>query len=143
MDPSSDQTPAGPSPAGKDLFAFLEALPLPVIVGSVDDSTVVYANRSQLEAMCAASLDEVVGRAASDFVHPSQVDRVAAMARELIGGSPSARLNDLKVVKCDGSEGHVDLHAVLMTLDGRPVSVMISVDLTDRILLERQMAASR
>jgi signal transduction histidine kinase len=132
MDRPLDSDGAGPALAGTDLYALLEALPLPVIVSSARDATVLFANSCQLRTMRASGPGDVVGRPISDFVHPCDIHRLVEAGADLRAYGTAARIEALRGVDCEGSEFEADVHTVLMQMDAEPVTVTISVDPRDR-----------
>jgi diguanylate cyclase (GGDEF)-like protein/PAS domain S-box-containing protein len=94
------------------------------------EGCVVYVNPAGARAIAAASVDELVGRMITDFVHPDSIapmlDRIAALRREGDSTDPAEAV----MLRLDGSTVDAEIVSVLSCWDGKPAYQVIFRDLT-------------
>ncbi len=105
-----------------------------------EDGIVLYANPALLRLLGATSSEEVVGRATSDFVHPSSRAVVGQRIREMLAtGEPVAPQEEV-FQRLDGEA--IDVEVVAAPCGGRAIMVHVR-DISARKEAERQLETVR
>jgi diguanylate cyclase (GGDEF)-like protein/PAS domain S-box-containing protein len=108
--------------------SLVEHNPHPMAVHS--GGVIVYVNRAAIKEIGAGSLDDLVGRSITDFVHsgsiPDMVDRLMSLAAE--GDFTDAA--EAQMVRFDGSIIDMEIVSVLTKWRGEPAYQVIFRDLT-------------
>ena len=109
---------------------------LPVAVRIVQDAKVVFANLADAHLHGFASPEEEMGADAITHVATSEADRILDMHRRRMAGEPVPRRIETRHRRRDGGEVLVEADAERMIFKGRPASLVVIRDLTDRKRVE-------
>ena len=123
----------------RDLRRVIESSPEGIAV--LRDERWVFANRALLEALGYARAGELIGRAASEIVHPD--DRLAALA---LGSSPQTADPgelELRYRKASGEYACMEIRAAALSeFEGAPALLVSARDITERKRLQAQLLVS-
>ncbi|MGE4298144.1 MAG: PAS domain S-box protein [Desulfovibrionaceae bacterium] len=124
--------------------SLFEDAPDAVVLADADTGGIVHANE-RAEALCGEAGRELVGLAFEDLAPASRRDAAHALFREQVAGLRMGRKSrmDWHVAGGDGRDVPVDMSMQLGTWSGRTVVLVIVRDMTDRVLAEQQIRASR
>jgi PAS domain S-box-containing protein len=92
---------------------------------------VIYASRSLAE-ICGRSAESMLGTELGDVIHPDDREATLQRARERADGRAPVGMNQLRVVRPDGTIRDVETQGALRTIDGRDVIVVSAIDVTER-----------
>ena len=109
---------------------------LPVAVRIVQDEKIVFANRADalLHGYCRP--EEEIGLTAPSQVAPEDIPRVRGYAERRRAGQPAPRRYEARRLRRDGSELLAEMEVERTHFDGRPASLVVIRDLTDRKRVE-------
>lgn len=110
---------------------FVEALPNAVLV--LDREEVLFANQATLNLLGFDMWGEVVGKSLLEFLHESEREGVLnhlTAARRSIDFDESL---ETKICRADGEEVNIELGARRIMFRGRPATMAVVHDVTDRI----------
>ena len=102
------------------------------------DEGIVYANPAAASLFGARSVDALLGRAVSDFVHPDRRDNFRARERHLRENNQSD-LKAEKFVRLDGQVRDVEVVMASVTYGGKPATQILTRDITERRRAEEQL----
>jgi len=101
------------------------------------DDRVLYANPACVSFFGARSIEEVLGRAPLDFVHPDERDQVRELVQR-VSSSPAANpASEQKWLTFDGSVRLVQAVRASIPWEGRPAVIVIGHDITELRAAER------
>lgn len=106
------------------------------------DERFMYANDT-FAAMFGYQRGEFVGRRMVDCVTPDSVDEVMRNYRRRISGEVQAIHYFTKGVRKDGRIVHLELHASRVECRGRPALAGVALDITERVMAQRELSRSR
>jgi diguanylate cyclase (GGDEF)-like protein/PAS domain S-box-containing protein len=110
-----------------------------ISVHGVEDLSFLYANPTTLSAL-GYSREELAGRKALDFVHPEDREFLGRKFSEGVARGEGAA--EFRVKRRDGSYRWVEsIGKVTSGEDGRPVALVISRDITDRVQRTEELRA--
>ncbi|HCE56415.1 MAG TPA: hypothetical protein DER09_01135 [Prolixibacteraceae bacterium] len=106
------------------------------------EGKIVLTNNAAVQAVGASGLSDLLGKSAIEFVHPD--DREIAVARivNLLQTGKPAPLFEERMIKMDGSVIEVEVAAVRTNFKGKPASLVVLRDITDRKLAEKALKES-
>jgi PAS domain S-box-containing protein len=112
---------------------------LPEAVCVVCDDIIVYANDAAARLYGVEAPDRLIGRSADDFVPPDALDRVREWRRMLfaLGVAP---IEEQRRRRVDGSIFYVDATALQIDWTGRPARIVVSRDVTARVISRQALA---
>jgi len=110
----------------------------PAGVAVTVDGRVVQANRA-LCAIWRMDMQQVIGRSAVEFVEPPQREVVARRVAQVLRGEAVENPVFYRIVRGDGTTGHVEVRSGRMTWAGRPAMLTMAQDVTDRVRLEEEL----
>ena len=94
---------------------------------------VIYASRSLAE-ICGRAPEKMIGIEVGELVHPDDREAVRQRGRERADGTAPIGMNQLRVVRPDGTIRDVETQGALRTIDGRDLIVVCAIDVTEREL---------
>ena len=109
---------------------------LPVAVRIVQDDKVVFANLADAHLHGYSRPELEFGLDPSKQVAPEEIDRLADLHRRRIAGEPVPRRTEVRGRRRDGSEVLTEIEAERTFFDGRPASLIVIRDLSDRKRVE-------
>ncbi len=118
----------------------IELSPTAMAVAS-RDGRIVYANPACLKLLGYDRVDELVGRAPLDVVHPDDRER----ARRRIERLPRVRRNssyEQRFVRRDGKVVCAEVESIDVVFDGQPAGLMLARDITERRELLARLAVT-
>jgi diguanylate cyclase (GGDEF)-like protein/PAS domain S-box-containing protein len=111
----------------------------PDIIAVHQDDVVTYVNPAGARILGASSPDELLGRRAHDLVHPDDHPLLDARIAAVRAGE-EAGLNEIRMVRLDGSVIDVEAVTVPVNHRGGRASQVMARDITDRKRAERALA---
>ncbi|MBD3402966.1 PAS domain S-box protein, partial [candidate division GN15 bacterium] len=97
----------------------------------VDDNTLRYVNRS-LANMLGFEPQELIGRHYTEYIHPSEIGKVARMYAMRMAGHPVTQRYETVLVNRDGKPVHVEFNSGVVAYEGRRAALAIVRDITER-----------
>jgi PAS domain S-box-containing protein len=92
---------------------------------------VIYVSRSLAE-ICGRPAEKMIGIELGDLVHPDDREAMRQRGRERADGTAPVGLNQLRIVRPDGTVRDVETQGALRTIDGRDLIVVSAMDVTER-----------
>ena len=92
---------------------------------------VIYVSRSLAE-ICGRSAEKMIGIELGDLVHPDDREAMRQRGQERADGTSPVGLNQLRIVRPDGTVRDVETQGSLRTIDGRDLIVVCVIDVTER-----------
>jgi PAS domain S-box-containing protein len=108
----------------------VEASPIPIWTNT--NGVIAYVNPAALRALGAAHPDQVLGRPATDFIHPDYHALVEERVSQMVEAETSAPLIEEKYVRLDGSLIDVEVIATPFSTSGGTVIQVMFQDITKR-----------
>jgi len=109
---------------------------LPESVRIVCDGAIVYANEEAARLYGAASADALIGRNADDLIPQDDTARIAEWRRSVLSLG-TVPMSEQRRRRIDGEIVYVDATAMRIDWQGRPATLVISRDVTSRVLGRR------
>ncbi|MFZ6027374.1 MAG: PAS domain S-box protein [Chloroflexota bacterium] len=116
--------------------ALLTAIPQPVLVTSLADGTVLYANQ-QIADLTGIPFEQIVGRRTPDFYH-DPADRLRFV--EALQKDGCVRSAEIEIKRLDGSLVWVEINIEMTSYQGMPATVCILEDISERKRSESLLA---
>jgi len=116
--------------------ALIENVPLGIVVHSA--GRVDFANPYMLRLVGASSPDEAVGQPVMRFVPPDSREVVAERLRVLYGKASGGPPIEERFLKLDGTPVDVEVSASSVEYAGRPASLVLVTDITERKRAEEE-----
>jgi PAS domain S-box-containing protein len=107
----------------------------------IQDGRVAYAN-VPLTRMIGRRMEDIVGQPFSDFVDPSERDRVQHAYDALLGPAGRTARLDTALRRADGGALPTEISAGPITYNGQPAAMVLLHDLTERRRLEQALRES-
>ncbi len=92
---------------------------------------VIYVSRSLAE-ICGRAAETMIGIELGDLVHPDDREAMRQRGRERADGRAPIGLNQLRIVRPDGTVRDLETQGALRRIDGRDVIVVCAIDVTER-----------
>lgn len=106
------------------------------------EGRIVLVNDAAVKLFGASSVDDLLGRASTDLVHPDDRERVASLHLKKLEDAKSVSRNKLKRIKLDGSDFMAEVSFTPLTWEGKRGGVVIVRDITESEAQERALVAS-
>ncbi|MDY6989465.1 MAG: PAS domain S-box protein [Thermodesulfobacteriota bacterium] len=100
-------------------------------IGIVQDGIMTYAN-PRLADMGDYPVEEVIGAPFAAFIHPDELQKVAAHYRNRMGGGNVPQSYETRLLHKDGGTIHGEISGGVVTYEGRPGDLIIVRDITGR-----------
>ena len=106
------------------------------------EGKIVLTNNAAVQAVGASGINDLLGKSAIEFVHPD--DRGIAVRRivDLLQSGKPAPLFEERMIKMDGSVIDVEVAAVRTNFKGKPASLVVLRDITERKLTQKALQES-
>jgi PAS domain S-box-containing protein len=98
--------------------------------------TIVFANSATVELLRMSSVDQLLGRAVLDFVHPDSRAIVAERMKEVSSRPRTLSPVQERLVRVDGSVVDVEMRAIPTTYENQPAVQLLARDITERKRME-------
>ena len=92
---------------------------------------VIYVSRSLAE-ICGRPPEKMIGIELGDLVHPDDREAMRQRGRERADGTAPIGMNQLRIVRPDGTVRDIETQGALRTIDGRDLIVVGAIDVTER-----------
>jgi two-component system, sporulation sensor kinase A len=115
--------------------------PEPITIHS--DGILIYANDAALKVVGAARIEEVVGKAIFDFLHPDYHDMETERIHSIIPAEERSECIEQKIIRLDGEI--IDVETSCICIDkylGKPVIQNVMRDITERKRTEEMIRKS-
>jgi len=109
---------------------------LPVAVRIIQEWKIVFANLADAHLHGYSKPEQEIGMNPADHLAPEEVARLASMHRRRMAGESVPRRFEVRCRRRDGSELLAEVEAERTFFDGRPASLVVIRDLTDRKRVE-------
>lgn len=103
------------------------------------DDKIVFINSAGVKLLGAQRAREIIGRSASNFIHPDDRKRIQARLRKLHEEHKPLRFIEHKIVRLDAVPIDVEMAAAPLTFEGKPAAQVILHDVTDRKRAEEEI----
>lgn len=113
----------------------------PTAISIAQDGRHKYVNHSALK-MLGYSEKELTSRSFIEFVHPDDRDLVMDRYHKRMNNEEVPNAYTLRTIAGDGSVKWIEMHAILVTWDGKPATLNFFNDITDRKKTEEALQAS-
>ena len=106
------------------------------------EGKIVLTNNAAVQAVGASGSNDLLGKSALEFVHPD--DREIAKGRiiDLLQTGKPAPVFEERMIKMDGSVIDVEVAAVRTNFKGKPASLVVLRDITERKLTQKALQES-
>jgi PAS domain S-box-containing protein len=101
------------------------------VVYDARSARLIYANQ-RLAEISGRPVEELIGVTLGSFVHPDDRESMRQRGRERASRAAPAGMNEMRVVRPDGSIRDVETQTVARTIDGRDVIIVWVMDVTER-----------
>ncbi|MEJ7728965.1 MAG: PAS domain S-box protein [Polyangiaceae bacterium] len=119
------------------LRGVIERLPDMIVVQRA--GVIVFANPSALAYVGATRLDQLVGRALADMVHPDEREAAIERAQSTFENQVPGPLQSFRTLRGDGKYGVLEVASAPMDFDGEPAVLVIARDVSERKELETRL----
>jgi len=106
------------------------------------DGEYAYANRATVELLGVESVDDLMGRDMSDFVHPEERDLLRERNERLYEDRDEAELTQTRIQRPDGTVRTILVRSVPIQYEGRDAAQTMMWDVTDQKEMERELRRS-
>jgi PAS domain S-box-containing protein len=103
---------------------------------------IIKVSNPRLEDFWDISLNEIIGRPFTDFVHPDSLTEVIDRYKQRIAGEFTPAIYQTMLKRKDGSRSYVELNAGVISYEGRPADLVIIRDINDRKRVEEALRRS-
>jgi PAS domain S-box-containing protein len=116
----------------------IEDLPEPILVHV--DGKIAFANAASAQVAGVASREELLGRELAEFATEATRETLKAWIGALRRGEHTARVELCFVRASDGRELHLEVKSMQIDFDGRPATLDVVRDVTERVEASRAAA---
>ena len=103
---------------------------------------VIVGASAEIERILRCAKGELQGKTFADFVHPSRVAGMTARYRRRQMGAEVLARHEVQLLRCDGSEVHVEIRAATMEYGGKPATLVFARDISDQKQAEDRLRES-
>jgi len=114
-----------------------ELTPDPVAVYS--EGVISFVNTAAVRRFGGKSPEDLIGKPLINFVHPDYRESIKARLRNVIAGSTAGNWLDAVLIDLAGASFEAEVTCTPVRYDGKPASMLIVRDLTDRRTAERRI----
>ena len=107
----------------------------------VQESIIKMCNRYVTEFL-GGSIEEILGRPFTDFIHPEALSEVIDRYNRRIAGESLTSQYETILMRKDGSRSYVELNAGIISYEGKPADLIIIRDMNDRKKAEETLRES-
>jgi PAS domain S-box-containing protein len=116
----------------------VEVSPAPITIYDAE-GILRYVNPAAVAFANADSADEVVGRPASEFVHPADREEIGRRIEQVIAEREPTEPTEFRFIALDGEEKYAETAGTPMTYEGEPAGQAILNDITERKRAQRKL----
>ncbi len=120
----------------------IEVSPAPIMIYGTD-GRLKYMNPAAVAFANADAPAEVVGRPASEFVHPEDREEIGRRIERVIADREPTAPTEFRFVALDGEVKYAETAGAPMTYEGEPAGQAVLNDITERKRRERQLRRER
>ena len=102
-----------------------------------------FANGRTAELVGDGDPAQLIGRRTLDFVHPEDRPAVVDRLRQVFELGKSAPLQEIRVLRANGSIALLEIQAVPLDFEGKPSALAVARDISERRRLETELAQSQ
>ncbi|PKN33892.1 MAG: hypothetical protein CVU61_11385 [Deltaproteobacteria bacterium HGW-Deltaproteobacteria-19] len=107
----------------------------------VQDERFIFVNR-KMSALLGVPVENLIGRKVFDYIWPEDRDRIAANYEGRLGGKDIESAYELRIKGAGGTLKWVTLSVTLIQWNGRPASLNLITDITERKAAENNLRLS-
>ncbi|HTY51840.1 MAG TPA: PAS domain S-box protein [Methanomicrobiales archaeon] len=111
-------------------------------IAIVQDGVIRYSNRSLAE-IWGGPVEDLVQLPMRDVIHPDEREKVIERYRRRLAGEQLPSIYETVLLRRDGSSYPAELHARLISYEGRPADLILIQDVTDRKRAEKALRESQ
>ena len=100
-------------------------------IAIIQEEITKYANPAIAE-MWGGTVEEIIGTPFTDYVHPDELPRVMEQYRSRMTGNDAEQFYETLLRRKDGSKAYAELKASIITFYGKPASLIVVRDITER-----------
>jgi two-component system cell cycle sensor histidine kinase/response regulator CckA len=104
----------------------------PDCIAVLQDNKPVYVNQAGLAAMKAGGLEQIMGQALDDYLHPTDLDGSRQRQSQVLNDKRTLSLHHVRIRRLDGQYIDVETCAGPCMFNGRPAIQLIARDVTER-----------
>lgn len=119
----------------------IELSPEPIAVHS--EGKIVFANPATLKMFGAEKPGDIIGKPIMEVIHPDYRDVVKKRVKLQREKGKSATLLEEKFIRLDGETIYVEVIASPMTYNGKPASLVLTRDITEKRKMEEELLKSQ
>ncbi|HUK93230.1 MAG TPA: PAS domain S-box protein, partial [Methanomicrobiales archaeon] len=108
----------------------------------LQDRKLRFVNR-RYALLWGGTVEEMVGRDLTDFIHPDEREKVLKRYHQRLGGEKVASVYDTVLLHRDGSPFPAELNSGLISYHGRPAHLVFIRDITERGRAEKALRESQ
>ncbi|HPF51546.1 MAG TPA: PAS domain S-box protein [Draconibacterium sp.] len=102
------------------------------------EGKIVLANNAAVQLVGASGPDDLLGKSAIDIIHPDDRKMALTLIMNLLKDGEPAPLHEQRMIKMDGSVIFAEVAAVRTHFNGKPASLVVLRDITERKLAQEQ-----
>ncbi len=104
----------------------------------LQDGKVKYANSCLLN-IWGGTIENVIGKSFTDFIHPDHIFNLVSYYKKRITGQNITSIYDTVLINTSGKEVYTELSAGIITYEGKPADLVIIRDKSDRKKSEKEI----
>jgi PAS domain S-box-containing protein len=111
-------------------------------IAILQDGLIMFANQ-RLGQIWGGPVEDLVKVPVRDVIHPDEREKIMERYRRRMAGETLPSIYETVLLRRDGSSYPAELHAGLITYQGRPADLVIIQDITERRRAEKALRESR
>jgi len=102
---------------------------------------IIYVNAAAIKIFGAERAEQIIGRDFLDFCHPDDRPRIRARLAQVAENGESSEFAERRRIRLDGTQFPAETAAQHLTWEGRPATLVVVRDLTERKRAQEALAA--
>jgi PAS domain S-box-containing protein len=115
----------------EDFRELIEQSTMALVVYDAKSARLIYANARMAE-IAGRTVDELIGNELGTFAHPDDRAAIRQRGLERRSGAAPAGLNEIRLVRPDGTIRDVETQSSVRTINGRDLLIVWAIDVTER-----------